>query len=159
MVVFFLQFIYYFYIIEQFMKILFLFNMGWIFSLLTLLHLIPAALVLAELRMSFVPPSRVPCSVGVGYRQNLFNRTSQPVALTIIKLHQSKGIQLHSQFVSQSVSQQISNFLKFCGNFLKAFLVDLKVQMVLTNTAPSSSRLVFGLFYFVGHSYFFVVLL
>ena len=68
----------------------------------------------------------------------------KPVALAVIELRQSEGIrQLVSQLVSQSVSQQKiplhKNFLKFRSNFLKAFRVDLKAWLYLTNTTPSSS--------------------
>jgi len=52
----------------------------------------------------------------------------KPVVLAVIKLHLSQGI---SQLISQSAE---NNFFKYCGNFLKAFRVDLKACMSLSFT-------------------------
>jgi len=56
----------------------------------------------------------------------------KPVALAVIELCLTEGI---SQAVSQAVSQKkipLNNFfLKFCGNFLRTFWVDLKAYLGL----------------------------
>jgi len=69
----------------------------------------------------------------------------KPVALAVIELCWSEGI-------SWSVSQLVSR--KFCGNFLKAFWVDLKACLglfYLTNSIPSSSGKIKAGFWVILH--------
>jgi len=88
----------------------------------------------------------------------------KPVVLAVIELRWSEGIgQTISQSAENPIKQKIPLFrkcLKFCGNFLKAFRINLKVCLGLTNTTPllfRKLRLVFECFYFMGHAYFLVV--
>jgi len=64
----------------------------------------------------------------------------KPIALAVIELRLSEGIR---QLVSQKKIPLNKKFLKFHGNFLKAFRVDLKaclgLVLPLTNTARSLS--------------------